>query len=92
MLALNTWNGVIIISHNEHFIMSIAREVSCCYCLIFATNMLNTIQLWVCGDGIVLKFKGNVEAYKVCWSPYKPTKCANDSQNITELDSQQYQG
>ena len=23
-------------------------------------------QLWVCGDGTVYKFKGDVESYKVC--------------------------
>src|SRR6266853_4106469 len=39
MLALNTWNGgVIVISHDERFITSVAREVRCCCCyLIFAT-------------------------------------------------------
>jgi ATP-binding cassette subfamily F protein 3 len=48
MLALNTWNGgVIIISHDERFITSVAKE------------------LWVCGDGAVTRFKGDVEAYKV---------------------------
>ncbi|KAI0288880.1 P-loop containing nucleoside triphosphate hydrolase protein [Russula brevipes] len=47
MLALSTWNGgVIVISHDERFITSVARE------------------LWVCGDGTVTKFKGDVEAYK----------------------------
>lgn len=47
MLALNTWNGgVIIISHDERFITSVAKE------------------LWVCGDGAVTRFKGDVEAYK----------------------------
>jgi hypothetical protein len=24
-----------------------------------------SIQLWVCGDGTIIKFKGDVEAYKV---------------------------
>ncbi|KAH9990516.1 P-loop containing nucleoside triphosphate hydrolase protein [Russula vinacea] len=47
MLALGTWNGgVIVISHDERFITSVAKE------------------LWVCGDGTVTKFKGDVEAYK----------------------------
>ncbi|KAF8502822.1 P-loop containing nucleoside triphosphate hydrolase protein [Russula emetica] len=47
MLALSTWNGgVIVISHDERFITSVARE------------------LWVCGDGTITKFKGDVEAYK----------------------------
>ncbi|KAI0264984.1 P-loop containing nucleoside triphosphate hydrolase protein [Gloeopeniophorella convolvens] len=47
MSALSSWNGgVIIISHDERFITSVARE------------------LWVCGDGAVTKFKGDVEAYK----------------------------
>ncbi|KAH8981969.1 P-loop containing nucleoside triphosphate hydrolase protein [Lactarius akahatsu] len=38
--------GVIIISHDERFITSVAKE------------------LWVCGDGTVTKFKGDVQAYK----------------------------
>ncbi|KAN0123254.1 ABC transporter [Russula decolorans] len=47
MLALSTWNGgVIVISHDERFITSVAKE------------------LWVCGDGTIIKFKGDVEAYK----------------------------
>ncbi|KAH9992513.1 P-loop containing nucleoside triphosphate hydrolase protein [Russula compacta] len=47
MLALNIWNGgVIVISHDERFITSVAKE------------------LWVCGDGTVTKFRGDVEAYK----------------------------
>ncbi|KAI0297540.1 P-loop containing nucleoside triphosphate hydrolase protein [Multifurca ochricompacta] len=47
MMALQTWNGgVIVISHDERFITSVAKE------------------LWVCGDGSVTKFKGDVEAYK----------------------------
>jgi len=47
MLALSSWNGgVIVISHDERFITSVAQE------------------LWVCGDGTVYKFKGDVEAYK----------------------------
>ncbi|KAF6766421.1 P-loop containing nucleoside triphosphate hydrolase protein [Ephemerocybe angulata] len=47
MKALQVWNGgVIIISHDERFITSVAKE------------------LWVCGDGTVYKFKGDVESYK----------------------------
>ncbi|GBE78707.1 Uncharacterized ABC transporter ATP-binding protein [Sparassis crispa] len=47
MAALSSWNGgVIIISHDERFITTVARE------------------LWVCGDGSVSKFKGDVQAYK----------------------------
>ena len=41
MLALNTWNGgVIVVSHDERFITSVSREVRCSRCyLIFATLM-----------------------------------------------------
>ncbi|KAG2023228.1 multidrug resistance protein 1 [Coprinopsis cinerea AmutBmut pab1-1] len=47
MKALQAWNGgVILISHDERFITSVAKE------------------LWVCGDGTVTKFKGDVQAYK----------------------------
>ncbi|ETW78354.1 ABC transporter [Heterobasidion irregulare TC 32-1] len=47
MMALSAWNGgVIVISHDERFITTVARE------------------LWVCGDGMVSKFKGDVQAYK----------------------------
>ncbi|KAF8060946.1 P-loop containing nucleoside triphosphate hydrolase protein [Lyophyllum atratum] len=47
MVALQKWNGgVIIISHDERFITTVAKE------------------LWVCGDGTVSKFKGDVQAYK----------------------------
>ncbi|KAJ7652002.1 P-loop containing nucleoside triphosphate hydrolase protein [Mycena polygramma] len=47
MLALEKWNGgVIIISHDERFITTVAKE------------------LWVCGDGTVSKFKGDVQSYK----------------------------
>lgn len=47
MKALQAWNGgVIVISHDERFITSVAKE------------------LWVCGDGTVTKFKGDVQAYK----------------------------
>ncbi|KAF9229824.1 hypothetical protein BS17DRAFT_689375 [Gyrodon lividus] len=47
MAALNSWNGgVIVISHDERFITTVAKE------------------LWVCTDGTVSKFKGDVQAYK----------------------------
>ncbi|KAF9535793.1 P-loop containing nucleoside triphosphate hydrolase protein [Crepidotus variabilis] len=47
MTALQKWNGgVIIISHDERFITTVAKE------------------LWVCADGSVTKFKGDVQAYK----------------------------
>ncbi|OAX42575.1 hypothetical protein K503DRAFT_790070 [Rhizopogon vinicolor AM-OR11-026] len=47
MTALKTWNGgVIVISHDERFITTVAQE------------------LWVCADGAVAKFKGDVQAYK----------------------------
>ncbi|KAJ7630395.1 P-loop containing nucleoside triphosphate hydrolase protein [Roridomyces roridus] len=47
MIALQSWNGgVIIISHDERFITTVAKE------------------LWVCGDGTVSKFRGDVQSYK----------------------------
>ncbi|KIP02563.1 hypothetical protein PHLGIDRAFT_111934 [Phlebiopsis gigantea 11061_1 CR5-6] len=47
MTALSSWNGgVIVISHDERFITTVAAE------------------LWVCADGMVSKFKGDVQAYK----------------------------
>ncbi|KAK0207977.1 P-loop containing nucleoside triphosphate hydrolase protein [Desarmillaria ectypa] len=47
MTALDSWNGgVIVISHDERFITTVAKE------------------LWVCGDGTVTKFKGDVQSYK----------------------------
>ncbi|KAH9938976.1 P-loop containing nucleoside triphosphate hydrolase protein [Epithele typhae] len=47
MNAIGAWNGgVILISHDERFITSVANE------------------LWVCADGTVMKFKGDVQAYK----------------------------
>ncbi|KAF9808804.1 hypothetical protein IEO21_07732 [Rhodonia placenta] len=47
MAALSAWNGgVILISHDERFITTVAKE------------------LWVCTDGSVMKFKGDVQAYK----------------------------
>lgn len=47
MTVLNTWNGgVIVISHDERFITSVAKE------------------LWVCANGTVSKFMGDVQSYK----------------------------
>ncbi|KAF9015383.1 P-loop containing nucleoside triphosphate hydrolase protein [Cyathus striatus] len=47
MIALQKWNGgVIVISHDERFITTVAKE------------------LWVCGDGTVSKFRGDVQSYK----------------------------
>jgi len=47
MSVLQKWNGgVIIISHDERFITTVAKE------------------LWVCGDGTVTKFRGDVQSYK----------------------------
>ncbi|KAJ7226100.1 P-loop containing nucleoside triphosphate hydrolase protein [Mycena pura] len=47
MIALQKWNGgVIVISHDERFITTVAKE------------------LWVCGDGTVAKFGGDVQSYK----------------------------
>ncbi|KAI5120551.1 hypothetical protein M0805_000279 [Coniferiporia weirii] len=47
MSALKKWNGgVILISHDERFITTVATE------------------LWVCGEGNVTKFMGDVQAYK----------------------------
>ncbi|KAF7310427.1 Protein gcn20 [Mycena chlorophos] len=47
MVALQKWNGgVIVISHDERFITTVAQD------------------LWVCGDGTVAKFRGDVQAYK----------------------------
>jgi hypothetical protein len=38
MIALGTWNGgVIVISHDERFITSVAKEVRECCCLSCAT-------------------------------------------------------
>ncbi|TDL28943.1 hypothetical protein BD410DRAFT_781501 [Rickenella mellea] len=47
MAALSAWNGgVIIISHDERFITTVADE------------------LWVCGEGTVKKYYGDVQSYK----------------------------
>ncbi|KAF8807620.1 hypothetical protein BYT27DRAFT_7189694 [Phlegmacium glaucopus] len=47
MSVLQKWNGgVIIISHDERFITTVAKE------------------LWVCGNGTVTRFRGDVQSYK----------------------------
>jgi hypothetical protein len=42
-------------------------------------------QLWVCGDGTVTKFKGDVEAYKVCWDHMLRNTHANYSKHLQSL-------
>lgn len=63
MSALQKWNGgVILISHDERFITTVAREV---YKFRYLTHtFLTALQLWVCGDRTVTKFTGDVQAYK----------------------------
>jgi len=47
MNAIENWNGgVIVISHDERFINTVAKE------------------LWVCAEGEVYKYKGDVSSYK----------------------------
>ena len=66
MMALQKWNGgVIIISHDEKFITTVANQVSFGGLHILSTNSYNPLQLWVCGEGTVKQFKGDVQAYKV---------------------------
>jgi len=67
MLALSSWNGgVIVISHDERFITSVAKEVrGRCFPLSLPLMRSTPIRPWVCGDGTITKFKGDVEAYKV---------------------------
>ena len=72
MMALSAWNGgVIVISHDERFITTVAKEVSSPSSglpALIAHFFFLPLQLWVCGDGVVSKFKGDVQAYKV--SPF----------------------
>ena len=64
MAALSTWNGgVIVISHDERFITTVAKEVSK-LCRRLKRNTNSHYQLWVCADGTVAKFMGDVQAYK----------------------------
>ncbi|KAF5377158.1 hypothetical protein D9615_006417 [Tricholomella constricta] len=73
MSALQKWNGgVIIISHDERFITTVAKE------------------LWVCGDGTVTKFKGDVQAYKASFVPLDVRPIVSDFPNL-EFDRQQHQ-
>lgn len=72
MAALQAWNGgVIIISHDERFITTVAKEVDDQYPLPYSVpTHICSFQLWVCADGAVTKFKGDVQAYKVrCTRP-----------------------
>ena len=66
MQALTAWNGgVILISHDERFITTVAKEVSIHSCDTGGEDSMDDFQLWVCADGTVSKFKGDVQAYKV---------------------------
>lgn len=55
---LSSAGGVILISHDEKFITTVANE------------------LWVCSDGKVSKFYGDVTAYKVSARTGAPTPSA----------------
>jgi energy-coupling factor transporter ATP-binding protein EcfA2 len=71
MNALKGWNGgVIVISHDERFITTVAKE------------------LWVCGEGTVQLFRGDVQAYKVR-SPACAACAATDGR--IESDREQHQ-
>lgn len=74
MAALNSWNGgVIVISHDERFITTVAREVKEILAAFIrcTDNWAGRVsQLWVCADGTVSKFKGDVQAYKVSGHHY----------------------
>lgn len=66
MHALKIWNGgVILISHDERFITTVATEVRIYARSTTLTLVLIFQQLWVCGEGSVTKFMGDVQAYKV---------------------------
>jgi ATP-binding cassette subfamily F protein 3 len=66
MNALQTWNGgVIIISHDERFITTVAKEVGTCCSHKKHGRLIVWLQLWVCDDMTVSKFKGDVQSYKV---------------------------
>ena len=90
MNALKTWNGgVILISHDERFITSVANEV--CRLLLMGHHCcLTSLQLWVCADGKVDKFRGDVQAYKVC-SRSTSHHPADKPRTPTELDRKQHQ-
>jgi ATP-binding cassette, subfamily F, member 3 len=65
MAALkNFGGGVIVISHDERFLTTVSQDVSrLCSPYGRLTDYAN--QLWVCADGSVYKYKGDVQAYKV---------------------------
>lgn len=66
MAALQNFNGgVIVISHDERFLTTVSQEVSS-QVHLFISRPLTKSQLWVCADGSVYKYKGDVQAYKVC--------------------------
>lgn len=66
MAALQKWNGgVIIISHDERFITTVAKEVWKFDPWRLSCSTKSFGKLWVCGDGTVTKFKGDVQSYKV---------------------------
>lgn len=66
MSALKKWNGgVIIISHDERFITTVANQAN----KLFTDTKRGALtyyelQLWVCGDGTVKNYKGDVQSYK----------------------------
>ena len=66
MQALDTWNGgVILISHDERFITKVASEVSTRRGKVHVIRHLSSFrQLWVCADGTVKKYYGDVQEYK----------------------------
>jgi ATP-binding cassette, subfamily F, member 3 len=65
MAALkNFGGGVIVISHDERFLTTVSKDVRrLCSPRRRITDY--TKQLWVCADGSVYKYKGDVQAYKV---------------------------
>ena len=90
MIALKTWNGgVIIISHDEKFITTVANEVCSLQCFLFIMLILD-YQLWVCGEGTVKKFKGDVQSYKVIFLSITLRITTNCT--FAEPDCEQYQG
>jgi ATP-binding cassette subfamily F protein 3 len=87
MLALEKWNGgVIIISHDERFITTVAKEVRSNS--FFTPVLLTPVKLWVCGDGTVSKFRGDVQSYKVRMIWFRLGWSAHPS---AEPDRQQHQ-
>jgi ATP-binding cassette, subfamily F, member 3 len=65
MTALkNFGGGVIVISHDERFLTTVSKDVRK-QCFSDGCPTDYTEQLWVCADGSVYKYKGDVQAYKV---------------------------